>query len=111
MSGAASIPLMAAALVWEGTARKWFAILAFVGLFIFAAKVILQNYKMIGIHRAVKDSHVDALNKMAMFHEQEKVKFRTHWDNEIDRLKLKVESLTKRILDIEGIDLDVPAAR
>ena len=44
MSGAASIPLMGLALIFQGSPRKWLAILAFVGLWIFCIKLMLKVY-------------------------------------------------------------------
>jgi len=46
MSGATSIPLAFAALYLPGTPRKWFAVLAFAGLCVFALQMLRKNYRM-----------------------------------------------------------------
>jgi hypothetical protein len=46
MSGATSIPLAFAALYWTGTPRRWFAVLAFLGLLVFAFQILKRNYHM-----------------------------------------------------------------
>jgi len=44
MSGAASIPFMCLALMFQGSPRKWFAILAFVGLWTFCVTLMNKIY-------------------------------------------------------------------
>jgi hypothetical protein len=47
MSGAASIPFGFLALFVAGSPRFWFAVLAYVGLWVFAIRILSKNYKIV----------------------------------------------------------------
>jgi hypothetical protein len=78
MSGAVSIPLAFLALFFQGQPQIWFAVLAFVGVWVFVIGVIRK-------HHALVQSHTEEKN----------------------RLEKMIESLTVPQIEIQGIPADI----
>ena len=93
MSGAASIPLAFIALFFQGEPQIMFALLAFVGVWVFAAGVIIRNKKLINIH----NEEVKVLNAKIGNIQEQTISKRQEIRNRLADYLLKIEDRAAKI--------------
>lgn len=103
MSGAISIPFAFAALFSEGHPRRYFALLAFVALWVFVIRVVWKNYQMLEANKRELDAQKN-------LHAKEKQNLVVEHIEQRQVLEKIIESLRTPLLEIESVDSDIVSA-
>jgi len=100
MSGAVSIPLAFFALWFGGSGKVWFGVLAFFGLWVFAIGAAIKNYQLIEQSKSERQSHDDAIRKIAAFEKTVAIPLAMKSDEETKLQKQKKDRLAEALEDL-----------
>ena len=104
MSGAVSIPLAFAALFTDAHPKRYFAILAFIALWIFAIRTAWKNYQLIEANKKELKTQKD-------FFEKENQKLVSDHIKQRQELEIAIESLRTPTVEIEAIPCEIKSAQ